>query len=352
MTDAQDDPLPPTTLPASTQLSLMNFADNADFIKRFSDEMSFALIDCGRFLDLERLAGITVGYDFDAALAAVDLGFESTRALEYTNNGDVVCVAKALNVLRDGRVMSHVVYNANFIEAMLDPTDANHMQALHIVAHELGHVAELKWRDEAMPDFILRHRYDNWVSGMLVEAAMVIWEEYAACRQTALIGNKEELKQTYAETFDKSASNSLSRTYEKIKAYRTHAQLDQLLVEAGEPLAMPLKLAGYLLGHLDGIEDESDLLILCPSYSKTHLAVIIPQIHQALRSLWETRTTWQGVEVFDDLVQLVIQTYEAGGIELIDQGSQFYVDVPFSAQTMPNGEADMLMIRLEKMFKR
>lgn len=351
MTDTEEAPLPPTTLPANTQLALMNFAENADFIKRFSDEISFTIIECGRFLDLERLAGVTVGYDFDAALASVDLGFESTRARQYTNNDEVICVAKAMNVLRDGRVMSHVVYNARFVEAILDPSDGHHMEALHIVAHELGHVAELKWRDEAMPGIILRHRYDNWVRGMLIEAATVVWEEYAACRLTALVSDKEALKRTYADTFDAAASKSLARAHEKIKTYRTHGQLDQLLVEAGEPLAMPLKLAGYLLGHLDGIEDQEGLHLLCPSYAKSHLVSVIPQVHQVLRRLWDTRASWAGLEVFDDLFQLVIKTFEAAGIELIDQGNEFYVNVPFSADTMPNGEADMAAIRLEQLFK-
>ena len=352
MTDAENEPLPPTTLPANTQLALMNFADNPEFIKHFTDEMSMALIDCGRFLDLERLAGVSIGYDFDAALAAVDLGFESKRAREYTKNGHVVCVAKAMNVLRDGRVMSHVVYNANFIEAMLDPSDKNHLQAIHIIAHEMGHVNELKWRDEAMPDLLLRHQYDNWVRGMLTDAAMAIWEEYAACRLTGLIGDKDELKTTYAETFDQAASSSLSEAHEKIKPYRNHGDIGRLLIEAGPPLATPLKLAGYLLGHLDAIEDEGELEVLCPNYAATHLTSIIPSVRSELRKLWDTREMWDGVGIFDDLMQLVIRTYEAGGIVLTDEGSEFHVDVPFTASTMPNGEADMLRIRLGEMFRR
>lgn len=346
----EESELPVSTVPGNVNLALMNFPEDEEFNQKFINEMKGAIIDCGRFLDLERLAGVTVGYDFDAALASVDLGYESAIARQYTNNGDVVAVAKAMNVRRDGKVMSHVVYNANAIDALVDPTHEYHLDALHIIAHEFGHVAELKWRDEAMPGLMLTRPEGEWVDVTLLQTILTAWEEYAACRMTGMIGDTEALKHRYAQEFDRAAGYSLARAQEQIKQYRTHADINRLLIDAGEPIAMPLKMAGYLLGHLDAIDATDSLEELCPTYAKSHLVTLIPALRAALRTVWDERDAGKGVAVFDPLKALMIQAYAAAGIELtpLSEGEGYYANVPFTAQTMPNGEADMIAARLRR----
>jgi len=344
--------IPPSTVPKQVKLSLLNFPDDQEFIQVFIKDMTDAIIDCGRFLDLERLDGVTVGYDFGAALESVDLGYESTVATQYTNNGDVVAVAKAMNVLRDGKVMSHVVYNGNIIAPLVDSSHEYHLDALHIISHEFGHVAELKWRDEAMPGLMLKRPEGDWVESMLLQTALTAWEEYAACRMTGMVGDSDALKQRYSQEFDKSAGHSLQRAQQQVKEFRVHGDVDRLLVEAGEPIAMPFKMAGYIMGHLDAIEDSTPIEELCPLYAKTHLTAIIPKLFAVLRTIWDERDMGKGVAIFAPLSALLEEAYLAAGIELIPQsdGQGYYVNVPFSAATMPNGEADMLLIRLREQF--
>jgi len=344
------DEIPPSTVPENVKLSLLNFPDDQEFIQVFIKDMKEAIIDCGRFLDLERLDGVTVGYDFGAALESVDLGYESTVATQYTNNGDVIAVAKAMNVLRDGIVMSHVVYNGNIIAPLVDSSHEHHLDALHIISHEFGHVAELKWRDEAMPGLMLTRSEGDWTENMLLQTAIVAWEEYAACRMTGMVGDRDALKQRYSQEFDKSSGHSLQRAQQKIKEYRTHGDVEKLLVEAGEPISMPFKMAGYLMGHLDAIEDSTPIEDLCPLYAKTHLTTFIPKLFAALRTIWDERELGKGVAIFSPLSALLEEAYLAAGIELIPQGEGrgYYISVPFTAATMPNGEADMIVINLRK----
>ncbi|WCE03962.1 hypothetical protein [Pseudoxanthomonas sp. JBR18] len=344
------DQLPLSTVPTNLSLALMNFPDDQEFIQKFSDEMSVAIVDCGRFLDLERLAGVTVGYDFDAALASVDLGYESGIATQYTNNGDVVAVAKAMNVLRDGKVMSHVVYNANVIVALVDPTNEYHLDALHIIAHEFGHVAELKWRDEAMPGLMLTRPEGEWVDVTLLQTILTAWEEYAACRMTGTIGDRQALKLRYAAELDRAAGYSLARAQEQIKQYRTHGDVNRLLINAGEPIAMPFKMAGYLLGHLDAIDAPDLLEDLCPVYANSHLVALMSELRKALRNVWSERDAGKGIGVFDPLKSLILQAYSAAGIDLApgSNGHGYYVSVPCTAETMPNGEADMAIVLLRR----
>lgn len=343
--------LPPATLPPNTLLSLMNFPDDPEQTKKFSDELSAWLIELSRFYDLERLAGVTVGYDFDAALKSVDRGFESTTdAAEYTNNDDIVCVAKVVNVLRDGRPMAHVVYNAGMIEQITDPEHHHHNTAINILAHELGHVVELKWRDEAMPGVMLKYRPPALVDHFLLQMATACWEEYAACRLSAPFGNPDELLTNYASSFNQAVKKSLTEAQEAIKLFRTHADVNKLLVEAGQPLAMPFKLAGYLLGHMDGVESEAKPLTLCPDLGGSLYGPLIPGVWIALRKLWDTTETWDGsISIFDDLTKVAHACFASAGIDLQKQADDlYYAHVPFTAATMPNGEADMVMIRLQE----
>lgn len=352
MTEPDPTELPSSTLPANLQLSLRGFDQESGFMQRFVDELSSVLLDCGRIMDLERLAGVTVGYDFDEALASFDFGYQRASEITYTNNGDVICVAKAMNVIRDGRVMSHVVYNAGFIEALVDPESEHHLSALHIVTHELGHVAELKWRDDAIPGVILKPHSLDCVSAMLLETGLVVWEEYAACRLTALFSDRQVQKQTYADTYSGSAAKAIPSGQARIKEYRTHGDIDRLLQEAGESIAMPLKLAGYLLGHLDGLGDDVDFDTLCPAHIGTPYQAMLPKLQAELRKLWDTRAAWSEMDEFTPLAESVRDIFLFAGVDLQKRDEGHYVHVPFSAETMPNGELDMLIIRMEEGTKR
>jgi hypothetical protein len=336
---SETEDLPPATLPPNTQLSLMHFPDNPEWTRLFSDELTSGLFELSRLFDLGRLAGVTVGYDFDKALNSVDLGFESTSARDYTNNSDVICVAKAMNVLRDGRPMAHVVYNANVVQHITDPEHSFHEAAINIIAHELGHVAELKWRDEAMPGMTLKYHPPSYVDALLLQMATTCWEEYAACRLSARFGNPEELLTTYAANFNLAVKKALADAQKEIRRYRTHGDIEKMLIEAGKPLAMPFKLVGYFLGHLDGLERDANPLDLCPDLAGSLYEPLLPEIWAALRKLWDTKEEWNSTAIFDDLVKVAHDCFAAGGIDLQKQADdRYYVSVPYTVATMPNGE--------------
>ena len=53
---------------------------------------------------------------------------------------------------------------------------------LAAVAHECGHVEDLKHRDGAFPGVILRETITDSQDAILEPISAVLWEEYAACR--------------------------------------------------------------------------------------------------------------------------------------------------------------------------
>jgi hypothetical protein len=353
MSVESDAALPPPTLPANLPLSLMDFPDNPEWTSEFTEAVSGALVELSRTFPLQKLVGVTIGFDFGVALESVELGYESTVAKQYTNNADLSAVAKSLNVLRNGQPMAHVVYDGRVLSALMDAEHAKNGVAINLFVHELGHVVELKWRDDAMPGILLRYRSPSFVASMLLEIATTCWEEYAASRMAACYGDGTEVLSMYAANFNTSVRKALHETQSKIKDYREHASVERLLREAAEPLGMPLKLAGYLLGHLDGLEGEQpNLEDLCPDFKGTLYEPLLPQIRTSLRKLWDTKADWESPSIFDDLVSLSKICFAAAGIEIKQQsGSSHYINVPFSAKTMPNGEADMAMEQLRALFR-
>lgn len=347
MTEAEL-PVPESTLPSNLQLHLRGFAPDAEFTSRFAAALSEVLIECGRLFDLERLDGVTVGYDYADSLASVDLGFQSTRAREYTKTDRIVGVAKSMNVLREGRVMSHVVYDARFVEAIVEPEHEYHLQALHILAHELGHVAELKWRDEALPGFMLRPYPMGQGRAMLLESALAIWEEYAACRLTARLGDSQAQTALYVDNYVGHVGDAVSRAHAAVRAYRTHGDIVRLMVEAGGPVLEPLRLAGYLLGHLDGLGEDVDLDTLCPAHVGTPFETLSVALRDVLHAIWDGRDDWDGLETFDPVVEIVTRALSHAGLHCTPHDEDLYVDVPYTAETLPGGAAELAMIDLRR----
>ncbi len=344
MDDQSEQTLPPPTLPKDLRISLMGFHDQ-EFAQTFGEHLCSTLAACSRFLDLERLAGVTVGYDLASAIGSVDMGEPGVSPPSFTSTAEIKCVGKAVSVKRDGIEKTHVVYSAAFIEDIVDDKLPGFQQALHLIAHELGHVAELKWRDESAPGLDEKLKDGKFVDNLSLHTATAVWEEYAACRLTGFIGDVEALKQEYAKNFDESAGLYLGRAREKIKDYRAHQSVDRLLKQAGTHTAMPLKLASYLLGHLDANQDETDLKVLCPTYADSGLTELIPRFWTALRSTWNRMDDKAGLAVFDELKQVVIESYVNAGVNITPQGEDYFVNAPFTAETMPNGEADMVKVR-------
>ena len=144
--------LPPPTAPASIQVSLYGFADKLS-AERFGDLIAKMVRYISRHINLERLDGITVAFDYDQALARLDRGYKPAKPLTRTGTEQLVGVAMTPAVLRQGAVKAHMVFHAPFVmhlEEYEDPTPAFRL-ALYLVAHECGHVEDLKHRDEAFP---------------------------------------------------------------------------------------------------------------------------------------------------------------------------------------------------------
>jgi hypothetical protein len=106
--------LPVPTTPGSVSVSLRGFAD-AKHAEGFGRVIAYTVGSISRFIDLQRLDGITVAFDYDDALAQLDRGYRATTPLTRTSNDQILGVAMAPAVLREGQVKAHLVFSASFV---------------------------------------------------------------------------------------------------------------------------------------------------------------------------------------------------------------------------------------------
>ncbi|MGP1664878.1 MAG: hypothetical protein ACTS5I_02975 [Rhodanobacter sp.] len=343
-------PLQPCTVPSTCQLSFRGLGDDAEWNGRFQEAVRQLVIGCGRCMDLALLDGVTVGVDYDDALASVELGYESSIAKQYTNADGLIGVGKMLRVKREGQIEVHVVINANAICALADQEHEMFWPCANIVAHELAHVAVVGWFEAHSPGIMLSPRQGDWAVATLREAAHAIWEEYAACRLSAKFNQGNVVRDNYAQGLETASEGAIASARDSIKAYRSHGDVSQLLVEACRPIANALKMASYLMGHLDGSDNEFEISTQCPIASGSEFAPVLPDLLDALREAWDKRLDWNGLEGVDGIVDVIVAALATAGakVTLCNAAPGSRVDVPRTAETMPNGEADMVIVRMRE----
>ncbi|MDH0733227.1 hypothetical protein N5F23_21170 [Pseudomonas sichuanensis] len=345
-----EQPLPPCSIPASCKISFRDIPEDAEWKDKFISAVRDIVVTCGRVMDLSNLDGLTIGFDYDAALDSVDLGYESTLAKQYTNEGGLVGVGKSLRVRRDGAIQMHIVLKGSVLldMALKDPECDEFWAAANILAHELGHVQAAGWFEAHSPGVMLAPHKTDWIWSSLRDAAHTIWEEYAACRLSALVSQGNIVTDSYVEGFGTSVSGALERARNAIKASRLHMDGGRVMVETSREIAMPFKMAAYLMGHLDGLEE--DVAIEKRSPFTGELTDHFNELLIGLRDVWETRESWDGLASLDPIVDIIVNALRTAGLDvnLTSDPPGSSVSAPYRAETMPNGEADMVIIQMKQ----
>lgn len=333
-------PLPPSTVPATTTINTRGLGPDTEWNERFIDNIGYLVVACGRFMDLRLLEGVTVGFDYDDALNSVDLGYESSVAKGYTKEDGLTGVGKLLRVRRGDEIKAHIVIDAGVLHIIAEPEHPLFMSTANILAHELAHVNVMLWFIEHSPGILLERPKGDWAIYVMRDTAHTIWEEYAACRLSAGISD-DQVTENYAKSVEISMPGAIQRARESIKTYREHGDRGRLLTETLTAIAKPIKMLAYLLGHLDGLGQEADLQTLTPACNGEELCPAVPAVHGALQAAWETRHNWQGMAGVDGIVYALQQAMEIAGaqLRLSEEGDGSMIHVPFTAATMPNGEA-------------
>ncbi|WP_436356425.1 hypothetical protein [Brevundimonas sp. CEF1] len=336
MSDDEAIELPETTVPAGLGASVQGFTSEEGARELGSVVLEW-ICGLGRLINLSTLDGVTIAIDYDAALASLDRGLDGLRPLSRSNSEEMQGVAMSPAVLRDGRVKTHLIFNAGPIAALAvkDAPEEDVQLAIGIIAHECAHVQITAQKEAAIPDARFGARIEGYERGVLFQLAEVCWDEYAACRISAPFAKGQN--ERHAETVAGVVAVARDRSNAAIRSYRRHADLNRLVGEAGPALCEPMKAVAYLLGGMDGDEETwTDRRALREAVEAAGYGDVVDELHHALRALWDTQDQWDPtLDTFGPLLAIGKRVFEAGGIFFRSgpDGSA-RIDVPFTLDTI------------------
>jgi hypothetical protein len=277
-------------------------------------------------LSTEGLDGITIAVDYDAALQKLDRGFQSDNPLTRTNDEFGSGVAMTPCVLRDGRVMSHIVLSASVVPLIDAPMLG--VSGKYIIAHELSHAHEHYFRDRALPNTLLNIKITKPDDAVLFETADACWGEYAACYFSAPIHADQ------AKLFELAVVPLLRKAKDDIvdakRDWISNRDFGKVWQRIGTTALSLLKYFSYLLGHAAGL--DRPVQELAPGawellQFNLWLLPWIKKLDDALVTMLNTFEHWKGLETFEPLKQVARGLLMDCGITISDSNGSLYVYV-------------------------
>lgn len=325
------------TIPSNLQFSARAFADE-EHARQSINKLHSVFSVISQHIDLTNLDGVTVAFDYDNALAELDRGYETNFKLSATK-GVAVGVAMAPSVIRNGKIKTHLVLDANYALSILEEPgqETDYFgQSLHLLFHECGHVEVTAAFDECFPGYLLQKKHSNILDNMRWQVILATWDEYAVCRIAGAIGH--DPINGYLETLVKVLESTRNECFELIKAYRTHEDVGQVVTETYGKLGDLLKYSSYYLGaaaaqenpvtHPATLAAVSEFSWFSPFYDR------IMEIHG---KLWKQFGKWKNQTDFEALGDVLEEMAESIGIEASRQSEEHvYFNIPYREESMPD----------------
>ncbi|HCS44295.1 MAG TPA: hypothetical protein DIW52_15960, partial [Pseudomonas sp.] len=311
------------------------FAD-VDTATRLATIVGQVVRALGEKFDLSGLDGVTLAVDFNQALLDLDRGYETTYKLAATDS-HVVGVAMTPAVLRDGNLKSHIILNAGHIWPLLEQDDAEgQAHAIHVLAHECGHVEVTRAFDLCFPEVLLRPSNGSVLEQIQWKVIFAVWDEFAVTSITAGIG--ESQTESYENAFLTDLALADDRSNKLILGYRAHLPVDQILREIYDCYGDVLKFSAYHLGNLEGLgvrwlDSEKTASIL-----KDHwFFPYFERLETACLEIAKNYGKWENKDSFTLITDIVDDLVERAGllIEAMEDDDRLWVDIPYTPETDP-----------------
>ncbi|MDR4485707.1 MAG: hypothetical protein R3B95_21365 [Nitrospirales bacterium] len=324
--------LPPVNLPENLRMQVIGFEDS--LARTVGNEIADLVGALSRYWPLNNLIGLTIAYDYAAALAAVDQGFgENAPPPQATNDEELGRgSAMALSVLHGGIWKTHVVFGPHLVGLLSSDEEGEKDRGYKLVAHELAHAADHENKRQAFGEIIsqpVTELIPDPKEQYLWERSHFIWDEYYASRMS--VGFDPEGEGDEDELFATSYIACRDRIQKARREYHWHQiSLEEFLEVLKQNLHMVLLAAGYLFGLGDGL--EKDLTEVAPKSTpllQEDLGQAIMRFHAVLLALWEHRREWASYDEFLTLngpaeallndLDLYVHTEDEGRV---------YIDIP------------------------
>jgi hypothetical protein len=284
---------------------------------------------------MSALDGITIAADYAQALLELDRGYETHHKLT-PSVGIALGVAMTPAVIRDGKVKSHILFNAGVLLPLEDDENEFFEQALHTLAHECAHVEVTERFNAAFPGILLQSKSPDLHTHCRWEIIKACWDEYAVTQICAPFGQRPT--DGYEETFIAALEQTRPQANGCIKAYRLHGNLEQVIAEVYGAYGELMKFGCYHLGNLVGLGlTVDDVPKTAVALDGHWFAPFFDKLKQACENIAAQYGEWMDRGAFEALGDLADEIVADGGMTISnhrDDGT-FHVDIPFTPQTMP-----------------
>jgi hypothetical protein len=276
--------------------------------------------------DLRSLDGVTVALDTRQSgdlLANLPAGL---TPLEMTDQPDTMELARTVAVQRGNEYRFHIVLRAGLGLMTLSPERSEQMLALGCIAHEAAHVEHEGHLHRTFPEVYGASFDCGDRSRQTFLKAMDSWSEYAACRSSANL--RPEALEDFERAFCRSLNESRTTCQDWIARYRDGGKAVEAFREIQQACGDAFICAGYLLGHLHGLElhgvhnapQANELL------SRNGAAgEVIGKLERALNELWLSEFAWKSIEAFAPIYDLLCEMMAIYGMAFGRHGEDWRV---------------------------
>lgn len=281
------------------------------------------------------LDAVTVAGNYPLALSSLDRGYEARSALTASSEF-AQGVAMTPAVLRNGQIKNHIVLNAAFLVPLEDEAHDDWARAVHTLAHECAHVEVTKVFDSSFPNTLLKPVAGDMWDALRWQIIEACWDEYAASWLAAPFGR--DPTDDYEQTLLDILAGTEAKANAAIIAYRIHGDHARIAQEVYGAYGNLMKFASYQLGNLTGRGRKLSELPRTQCALSTHwFAPYCMQLEAALDAVKVDYGRWVDKGTFEKIGDIADQLVRDRGLSMRRMvGGFVYVDVPFTAATMPD----------------
>lgn len=278
-------------------------------------------------LDISCLEQVIVPRDYGDELQS----FQRMKGIAegYTQKDGLLGLGKTIKYYDNADMKMAVFLNPLIIQGILDESSRHNALGLMIanLTHELCHVSDITKRSNFSDWASLENGPVN-VNNKSHWVADKIWEEYYACRMEIGLANLQQSEWFFPElvTISNSKEKEIKNLRREFKFHRI--PIGDLVLPVERASYQLLVLAGRMIGYDHGalqpgsIEDKHEKL------KDTALYPVWTDMDSALQTLFDSYPHWQGIEILDDLADVVRKTWNYFGVDPSDTPDGIYWSVP------------------------
>ena len=287
-------------------------------------------------MDLRALDGVTVASDGRKAACDLQSLPDGAVPLEMTDQPETMELARTVAVRRGDEFRFHIVLRAGLGLMTLSAKPEEHALACGCIAHEAAHVEHEGHLYKTFPDVYGRTLDCGDRSRQSFIKALDVWSEYAACRSSAQF--RPEAMDDFDKAFCVALRKSRFVTQKSIENFRDGGSATETFRDIQQTFGDTFICAGYLLGHLHGLEmhgiqeapGAQKLLAEDPS-----IAELIGRLERVLKELWLSEFGWISIEVFAPVYELLCELMALHGMAFARHGNEWRIVMSDEAPKSP-----------------